>query len=52
MSREVKNDEKNGGVKNVIERFSVFPTTVLAVSGSKGMLSVLWLSQNTPIRNY
>ena len=31
--------------------FSDFPTTVLTVSGSKGMLSVLYSSQNTPDRN-
>jgi hypothetical protein len=39
--REVINAEKKVGVKNLAKLFSVFPTTVLTVSGSKGMFSVL-----------
>jgi hypothetical protein len=39
--RELKNDGKNGVVKKHHAWFSDFPTTVLTVSGSKGMLSVL-----------
>jgi hypothetical protein len=38
--RELKNDEKNDVIKT-LAWFSDFPTTVLTVSGSKGMLSVL-----------
>jgi len=36
--------------KIVLKLFSDFPTTVRTVSGSKGMLSVLFYRQNTPIR--